>query len=249
MLHRRISLAGITLILLGGAYVAWTGQVGYRPPAPLPGPSAPDEHRGEHLPEARADRPSEARVDRPRADRPPAPAGGSRQREATAAPATPVPEPERDLGRPVHLTITAIGVDDPVVPIGLDGDQQLDPPPFEVGWYEGSWHPGEPGPAIIGAHVAWREHGPDRFARLGELAVGQSLTLTSRSGVEVAYEVEELVQLRKGTRVEEYFAAMYEWGEHKLVLVTCGGDLRGGSFQDNVFVVADPVSATQQGGA
>src|SRR5690606_25682301 len=78
-------------------------------------------------------------------------------------------EPIEVYGKPVHITIEKIDVNDELVPIGLGPNGEFEAEPFTVAWYNGSVWPGQSGPMLIGAHVSWRSKGPDRFARLSEL--------------------------------------------------------------------------------
>ena len=62
--------------------------------------------------------------------------------------------------RPERLRIPAIGVDARgVIDLGLQADGSMEVPPdaTTVGWYSKSPTPGEPGPAVLAAHVNWKQ--------------------------------------------------------------------------------------------
>jgi sortase (surface protein transpeptidase) len=155
--------------------------------------------------------------------------------------------PEVQIGsRPVTIRIEAIGLDDPLEPVGLGDKDELDPPRGVIGWYDGSYFPGEPGPTLLAAHVAWRLHGPDKFARLSELVPGNQIYVVDEHGEVFTYTVSDLYQIDKADEAEAFFAdVVYDLdAPHALWLVTCGGDLQGGSFTDNLFVRAELIDAS-----
>lgn len=148
-------------------------------------------------------------------------------------------------GRPAHLTIDKIGVDDPLMPMGLGPDGEFEAEPFTVAWYQGSVWPGQPGPMLIAAHVAWKSKGPDRFSRLTELRPGDQFQLANELGEVFVYEVTDLYQVNKEEESSAFISDVVyaDTDEHALWLNTCGGELRPtGSFADNIFVRAVIIS-------
>ena len=144
-------------------------------------------------------------------------------------------------GRPSHLLIEKIGVDDPLVPIGLGPDNEFEAEPFTIAWYQGSVWPGQPGPMLIGAHVAWKQYGADRFAHLSELRPGDKLSLDNELGQAFRYVVTDVYQVDKEDEFSSFINDMvYVTSyEHVLWLLTCGGELQSnGHFADNLFVRA-----------
>jgi sortase (surface protein transpeptidase) len=106
-----------------------------------------------------------------------------------------------------------------------------------TGWYVHSPEPGDPGPAVLAAHV---DYGgvPGVFARLGDLRPGAAVTLRRTDGTDVAFVVD---------RVERYpktaFPSAAVYGDTpgpELRLITCGGALDDttGHYEDNVVAYA-----------
>lgn len=146
---------------------------------------------------------------------------------------------------PTAVTIDALGIALPVGPVGVQADGQMEiPPAAEVaGWYRFGAAPGdEQGTVVIAAHVdSVASAGLGPFARLGDLAVGDAVTVTTADGAVVTYAVTGRSSVAKPQVAwDEVFTRD---GGHRLVLVTCGGvwheDRR--SYSDNVIVTAEPV--------
>lgn len=158
----------------------------------------------------------------------------------TSTTSSTVPSPV--YGKPTHLNIEQIGVDDPLMPIDLNEKDEFEAEPFTIAWYQHSVRPGEPGAMLIGAHVAWRSRGPDRFARLTELRPGDTFALENELGETFEYVVTDIYQVDKEEEFSEFIndvVWLEEPEEHVAWLNTCGGELRPtGSFADNIFVRA-----------
>jgi hypothetical protein len=76
----------------------------------------------------------------------------------TAAPPpsdpAPAPAPPSPAAEPVGIAIPSIGVDADVTAVGLNGDGTMETPDFgSAGWYAEGPRPGDPGPAVVVAHV------------------------------------------------------------------------------------------------
>ena len=153
-----------------------------------------------------------------------------------AAPAAPAPRPTA----PLSLAIPDIGVaTGPLIPLGLDAAGAMEVPPDAsgTGWYVHSPAPGDPGPAVLAAHVDYGGR-PGTFARLGDLRPGAAITVRRADGTDVAFVVD---------RVERYpktafpSAAVYgDTAGPELRLITCGGafDDASGHYVDNVVAYA-----------
>jgi hypothetical protein len=77
----------------------------------------------------------------------------------------------------VSIEIPAVGVDAPVVPVGLLADRTMEVPAVDqAGWYEPGPRPGEAGPAVIVGHVDSRR-GPAVFFWLQELRPGDRIVV------------------------------------------------------------------------
>jgi LPXTG-site transpeptidase (sortase) family protein len=156
----------------------------------------------------------------------------------TTAPTTTLAPP----AEPVTLTIPSLGVDAPVVPVGLEPSGEMEvPPATEAGWYLHGPRPGAAaGTAVIAAHV---DYGGQRgvFFDLRSLQVGSEVTVDDVAGARHRYVVTERYQVDKDELpIEQIFVA---GGEPGLTLITCGGVFDRGvrSYEDNIVVRAVPV--------
>jgi hypothetical protein len=227
----RLASAALGLTLLVGAPLAWSATqpaetVGELPP-PLSAPTAGAEPADEPTPAAA---PSEAPTSGW------ATTGSLSAGEARGALA---PRP----AAPVHLRIDRIGVDHPIVPVGLEADGTMEIPEdvLELGWYEPGVRPGEDGSAVLSGHVDSRTQGRGAFFELGRLDVDDLVVVTTRDGSEQQWRVVARTRYPKDELpVEELFV----WGgdEQRLVLITCGGDFDSATrhYTDNVVVHAVP---------
>jgi sortase (surface protein transpeptidase) len=157
----------------------------------------------------------------------------------TAAPSPRSPTTDQDAAVPVRIEIPAIGVDAPVVPLGLEPSGALEAPEglAETGWWTDGPEPGEAGPAVVAGHVDSRA-GPAVFYRLDDLRPGDGVEVVREDGSRVAFVVERLEQHPKADFPTE---AVYGDTEGSaLRLITCGGafDRSTGHYLDNVIVYA-----------
>ncbi len=145
------------------------------------------------------------------------------------------------VGDPVRVRIPAIGVDAALVRLGLNADGSLQVPPFEVaGWYVGRSRPGEPGPAVVAAHVD-STTGPAVFYRLKHLR-GGDLIHVDYGDATVTFGVRESRSFPKSQFPTDLVYGPTEGPE--LRLVTCDGtfDRTARSYLSNLVVWADPVT-------
>ena len=165
---------------------------------------------------------------------------------ATATPAPSVrphrrPRPRRAVRAPmpVRVRIAAIGVDAPLIALGLDANRALEVPSrFDVaGWWSGGYRPGEPGPAVIAGHVDSKT-GPAVFYRLGNLRRGDAVVVERRDGTTVRFTVQAV-----GHYPKTGFPTKQVYGPTRgpaLRLITCSGDFdrSTGHYLDNTVVYA-----------
>lgn len=141
------------------------------------------------------------------------------------------------VGRPTRLLVPTIGVDERLVPVGLQSDGAMETPDFGgAGWYAPGPRPGASGPAVIVAHV----HGPagdDVFARLHELRPGDEVTVERTDG-STTFVVTDVTSAPK-----EELPYDRIWADSPvplLRLITCGGapDPVSRTYPDNTIVYA-----------
>jgi sortase (surface protein transpeptidase) len=147
------------------------------------------------------------------------------------------PRPARPAG-PMAITIPSIGVQAPIVAVGLraDGAMQL-PDPDQVGWYKRGPRPGAPGPAVLIGHVDDRT-GPDVFYRLRELGPGDEILVGQRDGSTTRFIVGRLERHPKTALPTNRIWTTTS--KPLLRLITCGGsfDHATGHYRDNLIVYA-----------
>jgi sortase (surface protein transpeptidase) len=153
--------------------------------------------------------------------------------------ATPTIPPD---ARPQAVMIPRIGVEAPLIRLGLQPDRRMEVPKdySEAGWYTGGPRPGELGPAVIAGHID-SKRGPAVFYRLRELRPGDGVVVKYSGGLQVRFRVERTERHPKGT-----FPTRRVYGRTagaKLRLITCGGefDRASGHYRDNVIVFASAI--------
>jgi hypothetical protein len=143
---------------------------------------------------------------------------------------------------PVRLRAPAIGVDAPVVPVGVhsvDGAMDVPVDVSRVGWYRYSAQPGKAGSSVVIGHVDSRAQGIGAFFRLRDLMPGASVFIRLADGTNQRFAVVARREYRKEALPPRIFARS---GRPILTLVTCGGpfDQATGHYLDNVVVFALP---------
>ncbi|MGW7205202.1 class F sortase [Streptomyces sp. NPDC054837] len=149
---------------------------------------------------------------------------------------------------PVRLRIPEIGVDTPVMRLGLAPDGTMQVPPVtahdQAGWYEHSPTPGQTGPSVLLGHVTVGSYGDGVFRRLGELRRGDRVEARLENGGTAAFAVTEVRTVDKAD-----FPAGAVYGNvdrPELRLITCGGPRTGAGYRDNVIVFAASISAGER---
>lgn len=99
---------------------------------------------------------------------------------------------------PSRLLVPAIGVDAPIVELGLKEDGAMDSPqgPDPVGWYSFSPTPGNPGNAVFSGHRDWYTGATGVFWRLGDLKPDDRVMVVLADGSRVGYAVQLSVLIR-----------------------------------------------------
>jgi hypothetical protein len=143
---------------------------------------------------------------------------------------------------PVRVQIPAIGVDSPLMDLGLqdDGTMQVPAEGFPAGWFTGAPTPGELGPAVLAGHVDWAGS-PGVFYDLRDIVAGDEITVVRADGSTALFRVDHVAQFPKAAFPT---AAVYGDLDHAgLRVITCGGsfDHRARSYRDNTVVFADLV--------
>ncbi|MFF8595482.1 class F sortase [Streptomyces sp. NPDC015220] len=166
--------------------------------------------------------------------------GGDRSPSAgRTAPAPPSPAP-LSRSRATSLRIPSLGIDAPVVGVGLDAGRQLKTPPVDeprlVGWYEGGPAPGESGTAVAVGHRDTKT-GAAVFAALGQVEPGRGIEVRRADGRTVVYTVDKVRVFDKDHFPDEEVYGHTDRPE--LHVITCGGlYTRRTGYSSNVVVFA-----------
>ncbi|MCX5292664.1 MULTISPECIES: class F sortase [unclassified Streptomyces] len=161
---------------------------------------------------------------------------------ASSSSAPPAAGPVSAVGRstPVRLRIPAIGVDTPVMKLGLAADGTVQVPPIaahdRAGWYEHSPTPGQTGPSVILGHVTVGAYGDGVFRHLKDLHKGEQIVARLENGTAAVFAVTDVRTVAKAD-----FPSKEVYGNVKrpeLRLITCGGERSGDGYLDNVIVFA-----------
>lgn len=151
--------------------------------------------------------------------------------------------PTDEAPSPVGLRIGRISVDASVEPRGVDpdtGQMDVSDNVTEVGWYRFGPTPGEPGSAVLAAHVDLRGEGPGIFFNLRELEPGDRIEVLYDDGKTASFEVEaRKTYSKEALPLDVIFRRD---GPALLTLVTCGGDFDSSTsrYDSNVVVYARP---------
>jgi hypothetical protein len=148
---------------------------------------------------------------------------------------------------PVSMYIPAIGVNSPLLRLGVNADGTIQVPSLvtsagEAAWYKYSATPGQVGASVIEGHVDSYQ-GPAVFFRLGSLRPGDTIDVRLADGMTAIFRV---------TGVREYlksqFPAKAIYGATNypaLRLITCGGvfDYTTGHYLSSTVVFASLTSS------
>ncbi|MEU3336380.1 class F sortase [Streptomyces sp. NPDC002144] len=174
-----------------------------------------------------------------------APQGSSESTSSSASSSSSAPPAAKQVpavGRsvPVGLRIPAIGVDTPVMKLGLAAGGTVQVPPIQAhdraGWYENSPTPGQTGPSVILGHVTVGAYGDGVFRHLGELRRGERIEARLENGTTAVFTVTDIRTVAKAD-----FPTKEVYGNvdrPELRLITCGGERTGDGYRDNVIVFA-----------
>lgn len=145
--------------------------------------------------------------------------------------------------KPIGVAIAAIGINAPIVGLGVMPDtRQMEVPENvdEVGWYRHGPSPGRPGSSVLAAHVDMYGEGPGVFFHLDRITRGDRIEVVFDDETTMTFVVTATERVPKGgLDIDSIFASD---GQPLLRLVTCGGGFNRTirSYDDNVVVTAQP---------
>ncbi len=166
------------------------------------------------------------------------------------APELPGPEGEavERLAAPVvSLSIPAINIVAPLVPMGVRPDGYMDLPnnPHDVAWYQFTSKPGMGGNAVFSAHVDYINYGPAVFWNLGKVQPGDGVFVRLRDGALIKY----VVASAQTVPLEQLDVAsmIAPTEQESITLITCSGAFPRGNYSDRVVVHAVRTTPPQGG--
>lgn len=183
---------------------------------------------------------------------------------STSTPATapqPAPQPRVPVEgpavrpSPVQIRVLSIGVDAPLVQVGILEDDVMEVPDdvATIGWYDPDPDPvsgaglgvipGVTGTAVLAGHVDSRTQGRGALYELRRLAVGDTIEVDHADGATTIWQVTDVIRYPKATLP---YHEVFTWGgPPRLALITCGGefDRTARSYDDNIVAYAVPLVA------
>lgn len=183
-----------------------------------------------------------AAAEAPGASPAPAPAPSA----TTARPGAPVrAEDERSPHVPVRVLVRAIGLDAPVLPVGVTGQGDMSVPadPALAGWYRFGPAPGgDRGSAVLAGHLDDATGAPGTFALLREAEPGDQVEVWRDGAEPVRYRVTARTTVPHDALPPAVFRRD---GPPVLTLITCAPPYvpGEGGYRANLVVVAEPVPA------
>ena len=142
---------------------------------------------------------------------------------------------------PTAIHIDAIGVNAPVISVGVDQKGRMFSPDRaeDVVWFKPGPRPGEAGNAVLAGHVDRRNQGPAVFARLKEMTPGQPIDVTLTGGQLRRFVVRTIDLIDPAG---PFAASIFRSdGPPRLVLITCAGifDPVSQDYQHRLIVTAE----------
>lgn len=146
------------------------------------------------------------------------------------------------VGVPTRILIPALGVDAPVSPVGVTGQDLAIPAAIEtVGWYQVTSRPGSAGTALLVGHRDGATGRPGALYDLTRLPVGAKIAVTSWTGGRVFRVTSSAPYVKDGLPPR----LLTTTGRARIAVVTCDGWQEGQGYLDNRVVVADFVGRTR----
>ncbi|NUR26761.1 MAG: class F sortase [Catenulispora sp.] len=153
-----------------------------------------------------------------------------------------------DHSVPLRVKVPSVGIDAPLVRLGLDRDGAVAVPPMsvpsEAGWFTGNPTPGERGAAVIVGHVD-TEYGRAVFYPLGNVQPGALVVVDRTDRRHAQFRVTSVEVVDKDRfPAQRVYGAGEDSDTAQLRLITCGGAFDGKHYADNLVVYAQLVGAT-----
>lgn len=104
----------------------------------------------------------------------------------------------KQMAAPIRISIPAIRVNAPIVPLGLNRDQTMQVPTKlgDAGWFRPGPEPGEQGAAVVVGHLN-AGNAPGVFANLRAVRRGAVIKIRRRDGTLVRFVARSMIQVPK----------------------------------------------------
>ncbi len=152
--------------------------------------------------------------------------------------------PAASSAAPKRLLINGIGLNETLMPVGLDRSRRPIVPAHNVGWYIHSARPGQGDNVVMWGHVLrWRATPriPAPFERLSTLKKGAEIKVVVADGKVYRYRVTKTVWARPSE-----IQYILPTGKERLTLVSCIGDkvIVSGRLTKKfrLITIAEPIS-------
>ena len=147
-------------------------------------------------------------------------------------------KPDKAKAAPVHVVIPTLGVDAPIIPIGVENGVLIPPgDPQTLGWWSDGAEPGAVrGGALVTGHTV--HTGGGQLDDLEKVRIGDRVRVRTEKGL-IGYRVTKVRIYRKATLAKDAQEVFSQTGPGRLVLITCE-DWDGTKYLSNVVVYAEP---------
>ncbi|MGP3690613.1 class F sortase [Streptomyces sp. IBSNAI002] len=161
--------------------------------------------------------------------------------QVTAAPAMSASAPKR-------IEIPSIGVDSPVMSLGLAADGTVQVPPIAkkapAGWYRHSPTPGQNGASVMLGHLTVGKFGNGVFYRLGELHPGSQIKVDRADGSTAVFTVTRTAEYDKSDFPAKEVYGATDTPQLRLVTCTRPAGPEGSGYLANLVDYATLTSST-----
>lgn len=144
-----------------------------------------------------------------------------------------------DPAHPVRIVIGEVGVNAPVIGLGLTNEGLIDVPDAfgVVGWYNKGVLPGNQGPAVIVGHFT--EGNGGAFDRLYQVKEGDLITVTNGKGENFTYKMTAKKEYDTAkVPMQKIFASS---DNARLEIITCAGKWQANDYNKRLVVTAELV--------
>lgn len=148
---------------------------------------------------------------------------------------------------PLRVQVPSVGIDAPLIRLGLDRDGAVAVPPMsvptEAGWFTGDPTPGERGAAVIVGHVD-TDYGRAVFYPLGNVQPGALVIVDRADKKHAQFRVTSVEVVDKDRFPAQRVYGSDDGGTPQLRIITCGGAFDGKHYADNLVVYTQLVGVT-----